>query len=299
MKFVILALVIAACSPPDVDVLTATARRPIVLAGGQLEQIQPADYVSSPGGASFNGVTPTAAGDVEADTFNGLKLISPLGGSSVTWAITQTSDAGGADLIHVNLTSEGTIDWIANSGGGDSTCNHTHPMKATGGGVLACPGNYFWQAGWTGSGFFASLCGAGCGFGVTWTDSDSTYAVRPTSLGYQYFNGYPGPDGDRGWAFVAPATTTQRVLRLYLDFSYTAGGYCVAALNDGSASASTIGTPISSTGVHGQLAKLTFTYHANTLDGVFLIVTCHLGTPHSDGSGGSGLLWFAETLGVI
>jgi hypothetical protein len=51
--------------------LVGTGRRPLVLVGGQFEQLQTGDYVLSVGGASFNGTPPTAAGDIEVTTING------------------------------------------------------------------------------------------------------------------------------------------------------------------------------------------------------------------------------------
>ena len=279
-----------------------TGRAPLVLVGGQIQQLTSPDYLYSVGGMSVN-ATPATSADFEATTFNGVPLTGAGGGSV---SVTNTTSVVSAGWKTVVLSTEGTIDWLSATGQTNVTsCTFSSsagtPSKASGGRQLACAhgGVSAWLAGNNASASTGS-CGAGCTYALTWANSDSTQTASPASpTGSAYYQGYgvngtPTPS-PYGWTFAAPARISQLVLRLYLAVANMTSVTCTGRVSDGSASATTASFN-TGTGVLMFYAPV-FTYHA-AIPGSYFMVKC-TGTPNAPTGGDSFSYWYAETLSTI
>ena len=285
------AILLVACSTSDPGqrILTGVARKPLVLVGGQTEQIPSGDYLLSPGGASFNGTPATAPGDIEVTTINGGTPIVTGAGSV---AVSQISGTAGT-LDTTNLSTVGVTDWIAAGNVNEGSCGESSPQKIAGGKTLGCQngGIYPWYAANTPQTQSIGTCAA-CSFLLTFTNSDSTSTLpSAANPSYRYVQFAVGSTVDFGWVFNAPALTTQQVLRVWWLASNVTVAHCVGTLSDGSGTATS--PNVSSGGTASAFIKDTWTFKAATVGSRFTVV-CHMGTTTTGGP--PVALWFAEAL---
>jgi hypothetical protein len=290
ITFVTALVIFGACSTaPESHVeIVSTARKPLVLVGQQTEQLPTADYVSSVGGASFNGTPPTAPGDIEVTTING--LVQPTAAGWVT--VSQISGTSGI-LDTSNLSTVGSTDWIAAGNVNEGSCGESSPQKISGGKTLGCQngGIYPWYAANTPQAQSTGTC-TSCSFLLTFDNADSTSALpSSTNPPYRFIQFATGSTADFGWVFNAPALTTTQVLRVWWLANNITAAHCVGVLSDGSGTATS--PNVSSGGTASAFIKDTWTFKAATV-GARLTVVCHTGTTTTGGP--PVALWFAEAL---
>lgn len=221
------------------------------------------------------GVTSTLFACTATNTWTALAPVLTTGSLAITNA---TQSAG------VNLSTVGTgqLDWMFQS---DDTASRVYDSlqgdfeeKLTGGAILASPGIDSLGA----VGTITQVNGA---FTFTSTAADTlSQAALSSSQGTELNNAAVGS----GFRFVAPASTTQRVLRIYNSHN-SATMVCTAHLQDGSAADQSI-TSNSGSGTNVQeIQTVTFTAASST----YLIVNCIF---TAVGSGTPNMRWYAEVL---
>ena len=286
---------------------------PAVISGGHVANLSNGDNLSigtgsvAAGQVNLNaGPTWTAgAGSPVSSCTAGSTYSNTAGGSTTTlymctatntWTAVQPVIAGSLAIINatqagaVNLSTVGTgqIDWLFQSslaaGGPGSPRNYDSitsdiEEKLTGGGVLLSPGV-------DALGNLGTLGQANGGNTFSSTAADTLKnAALSSAQGTQLLTAGVGS----GFRFVAPATTSTRVLRIY-DSHFSATMVCTAHMSDNSAADQTI---TSNSGSSTNVQELqTVTFRAANPQ-AYVIVNCQF---TAIGAGTPNMRWYAEVL---
>ena len=210
-----------------------------------------------------------------ANTWTAVAPVLTTGSLAITNA-TQTA------AVNLSTVGTGQIDWMFQSAPTASrvydSLTGDFEEKLTGGALLASPGIDTLGA----VGTITQVNGA---FTFSSTAADTLPQVALSSAQGTELNSAAVGSGFR---FVAPATTTQRVLRIY-DSHNSATMVCTAHLQDGSAVDQSI-TSNSGSGTNVQeIQTVTFTAASNTM----LVVNCIF---TAIGSGTPNMRFYAEVL---
>ena len=230
------------------------------------------------------GVTATAATGVTATaTTTATVTTATATATGVSATVTTTATAttgvtatvqgslGAAPSSSVNLTSEGTADWIE---WGDAAAANSNRKANVSPQISA----------FTSIGSGADSQSGGGGAVVTW--SDGTPVISGTNNGQGVFV----PGAGNGFRFTAAADTTTRALRLYVNV-YRATGRFTASLSDGSAPTYTDESLSNQGGMAGGVYTL---YYRAASPGQTLTVTWTATAEY--GGGGGGIVLEAATL---
>ena len=194
------------------------------------------------------------------------------------------SNAATAGTVNLSSVGTGQIDWLYQNDVTDSTRVYdpdnvdTH-SKLTGGGILMYPGVDVFG----GTGSF-SIANGSTTFSSTNTD-DVTLVALSSVHGFKS-SGVAA--NDSGWRFVAPASTTQHVLRFYTSHFHSTI-VCTAHLTDASAADVNFTSAANATTVQ-ETGTVTF---KSSETSAFVVVTCVV---TSIGSGTPYFTWYAEVL---